>query len=399
MAVASTTTGTRLHISSSAPDDTTLDVPDQYLPTLECRHAYKCGVLLIHDQAESELIVFVPVTSGVVMVTYNKGVTPEHTFYAIERDCRPVKAFRSSSEHNRVVVECVNLSSETEGWLIWAEFSLTERKIVRYSESFPLLSSSTLSEAVQVGSDVFLSDNGDLLLTDTQPSASLLPELVKHMDNCTLVSHMSVAGDRVFVYCAGEDSWILPDNLHLERALFHWYPCPGLAGKSVSVHDRNLFYGSRVIGNLEDDIVFGVCIGTVESHLFLGLTNGGQLLSFPLTGDNHTMSNLTACVTSGDNTCLRPFFDDSKSVGAYFDPETSQIQILNLTGCHGHRTVLLTFVPQLLGLVVGGEVDNCSCIDSRPFPEEQGNTTVVWIIVGCVVGALVIIGLIALFVR
>ncbi len=87
---------------------------------------------------------------------------------------------------------------------------------------------------------------------------------------------MSVAGNRVF---AGEDSWILPDKLHLERTLFYWYPCPGFAGKSVSVQNRNLFYGSRVIGNLKDDIVFGVCIGTVESLLFWGLTNVGQLLS------------------------------------------------------------------------------------------------------------------------
>ncbi len=383
------TTGVSVYISSTAPENVTLNIPDHSLPTLEC-DSYRCGLLLIQGQVE--LTVFVPVTNGFIMVTYNRGISPEYSFYPVEQDCQPVKAFYNS-EHNRVFIECVNLSSETEGWLLWVEFRLSNRKIFRYSDQSILLRSNTLSEAVQVDKNVFLSDNGDVLHTNTEPSSTLSLDVLGSMgENCTVVSQINVVDSKVSLYCSRQDSsWsVLAGNMELRKSPTGFmYPCPGNSGKFVRLFEHELSFESVVVDNIDCDIEFGGCVGAEDSLAFWAMTSDGQLFSVPLSVNNQTRFNLTAPV-GNNGVYLQPFFDETKSIGGYFNNMNASIEIVNLTGCHGHRTIPLNYEPRLLALTVGKEVDVCHCVVDPTISAKEIDKTPE-IIGGSIAGVFVII--------
>ncbi len=392
MAATSTDTGTLLYLSTSEPNNFTLEVPNRFLPT-QCGENYKlCDVLLI--EMESEVIVFVPSQGGFVMVTYQVGELPLYTFHTVDRNCNPVKAFLNS-EYNRIVIMCVELSGETNGSLLFVEFKLKERIIVRSSEEYFLRSSSALSEAVyafhRLTYHIFFTDIDDLKVTDADASSSLLPENI-HIDNCTHTNQIDVTENDVSIYCTqNNDSWtVLADSSIPIHNTYSRYPCPGLNQYVRVENKRQIMFGNSTqqsfVGELPDNIKYAACLGAEDSFVFWALTESRQLLSVPLTTENHIITNLSAC-TNEDNNCLRPSFDASKTSGAYFNYETNQVHITNITSSCGHRTVNMSGTPDLLRLTLGEKEDNCSCANEIPTTEAEAevSSTLVIIIVVSVV--------------
>ncbi len=362
MTATSTDTGTQLYLSTSEPSNFTLEIPDHFLPT-QCGENYKlCDVLLI--EMESTVIVFVPSQGGFVIVTCRVGETPRDIFYLVKRNCHPVKAFLNS-EHNLVVIMCVELSSETNGSLFVVEFSL-KWQTLRYSERFVLHSSRTLSEAVHASNRIFFTENDDLLVADSEASSSLNPGFITSINNCTQTKQIDVTENEVSIYCTlNNDSWtVLAKSRIFTHHTYSRYPCPGLNQYARVENKRLIIIGNTTqqsfVGELPDDIAYAACLGSGDSLVFWAFTETGQLFSVPLTTENHTITNLSACTTEGIN-CLRPSFDASKTCGAYFNHETNQVHITNITSLCGHRTVNMSFPPQLLRLTLGEKEDNCSC--------------------------------------
>ncbi len=371
MAATSTDTGTLLYLSTSEPNNFTLEIPNRFLPT-QCGENYKlCDVLLI--EMESEVIVFVPSQGGFVMVTYRVGELPLYIFHTVDRNFHPVKAFLNS-EYNRIVIMCVELSGETNGSLLFVEFKLKQRIILRSSEEYFLRSSSALSEAVyafhRLTYHIFFTDIDDLKVTDADASSSLLPENI-HIDNCTHTNQIDVTENEVSIYCAqNNDSWtVLADSSIPTHNTYSRYPCPGLNQYVRVENKRQIMFGNTtqqpLVGELPDDIAYAACLGSEDSFVFWAFTENGRLVSVPLTTENHTITNLSECTTEGDN-CLRPSFDARKTSGAYFNHETNQVHITNITSLCGHRTVNMFGTPQLLRITLGDKEDSCSCANELP---------------------------------
>ncbi len=395
MAATSTDTGTLLYLSTSEPNNFTLEIPDRFLPT-QCGENYElCDVLLI--EMELEVIVFVPSQGGFVMVTYRVGEPPRdnYTFYAVKRSnyCHPVKAFLNS-EHNLIVIVCVELTSETNRVLFNIEFSLTQQMILRYSEKFVLFNYSDLSEAVHASNHIFLVENEELLVAESEASSSLEPGFLTELNNCTYTNQIDVTGNEVSIYCTqNNDSWtVLADSSIPTHHTYSRYPCPGLNQYVRVENRRQIMFGNTtqqsLVGELPDNIKYAACLGAEDSFVFWALTESRQLLSVPLTTENNTMTNLSACTR---NNCLKPSFDASKTSGAYFNYETNQVHITNITSSCGHRTVNMSGTPDLLRLTLGEKVDNCSCANEVPTAEAKVSSTLVIVVSVVGVGILLFV--------
>ncbi|XP_064406039.1 uncharacterized protein LOC135351063 isoform X2 [Halichondria panicea] len=367
VAATSTDTGTLLYLSTSEPNNFTLEISDRFLPT-QCGENYElCDVLLI--EMESEVIVFVPSQGGFVMVTYRVSELPHDIFHPVTENCHPVKAFLNS-EHNLIVIVCVELSSDTNGSLFIFEFSLS-RMTLRCSERFVLHNSRTLSEAVHASNRIFFTENDELLVAESEASSSLEPGFLININNCTRTNQIDVTGNEVSIYCTqNDDSWTVVANSHFStHHTYSRYPCPGLNQYVRVENKRQIMFGNTtqqpLVGELPDDIAYAACLGSEDSFVFWAFTENGRLVSVPLTTENHTKTNLSECTTEGDN-CLRPSFDARKTSGAYFNHETNQVHITNITSLCGHRTVNMFGTPQLLRITLGDKEDSCSCANELP---------------------------------